>query len=272
MRRSIRTRSEVARFGLSCALAVCFLPVVVLAGWTETIEDATVPLGKVIAWRKIRVGNPASTSEATLQLVVFDSRRHRLGVWDQESKVHGKHKFLAAAMADAGAVAGVNGGYFHPDFRPVGMVVSGGVRKAEFQRAKLLSGVVAATNSRIYLMRANEFLASKIKPRDALQAGPFVVDAYAKTKGLSTTRPRRRTFVLTDGKYRFAIGSASHLSLAQLGALLSTANLLDFRVKRALNLDGGSSSGIWIRRPKPENPLYIPEFARVRNFVYVVGR
>jgi hypothetical protein len=102
----------------------------------------------------------------------------------------------------------------------------------------------------------------------ALQCGPFLVDGGTPVPGLNATRPARRTFVLTAGRDRAAIGLSSPVTLAQMGEILATAPLAsELKVQRALNLDGGSSSAFWFAGPR--GPFSISEQKTVRNFVLV---
>ena len=82
---------------------------------------------------------------------------------------------LGSAAAKRGALAAVNGGYFHPDRTPLGLLVRQGATIHSLERAKLLSGLVVVTKDRIALLRVAEFKASA-NVREALQAGPFLVD------------------------------------------------------------------------------------------------
>ena len=105
----------------------------------------------------------------------------------------------------------------------------------------------------------------------ALQCGPFLVDAGAAVSGLNNTKSARRTFVLTTGSDRVAIGFSSSVTLAQMGEILATARLApDLKVQRALNLDGGSSSAFWFAGER--GVFSIPEQKTVRDFVAVVPK
>lgn len=201
-----------------------------------------------------------------IQGVIFDSREYRIAVIDNE----GAAESLASAALAAGAIAGVNGGYFHPDFRPVGLEIAGGKQWNGFERAKLLSGAFVATKGRPKLLRAAEFKASSGNT-DALQAGPFLVDGGAATAGLESTRPARRTVLATDGKDKWAILLMSRVTLAGAAEILSSKEIFsDFQVDRALNLDGGSSSALWV--DTPEKPFYLRELTPVRNFLAIIPK
>ncbi len=83
-----------------------------------------------------------------------------------------------------GAVAGSNGGYFHKDFTPLGLAVSRGETIHRFERAKLLSGVLAVRHGRMELVRSGKFKSGS-DVQEALQAGPWLVE-----KGRASRRAR----------------------------------------------------------------------------------
>ena len=105
----------------------------------------------------------------------------------------------------------------------------------------------------------------------ALQCGPFLVDRGRPVPGLNNTRPARRTFIVTSGFDRAAIGLCSDATLAELGEILTTPGMApDLKVQRALNLDGGSSSAFWFAG---EHGVFsISEQKPVRDFVAVVTK
>jgi hypothetical protein len=111
----------------------------------------------------------------------------------------------------------------------------------------------------------------KAKPTAARQSGPFLVEGAKAVPGLNGTRAARRTFVATAAGDRAAIGYSSHVTLAQLGALLATPRIAsDLKIQRALNLDGGSSSGFWFGGEG--EPFSISEQKPVRDYVGVVAK
>jgi uncharacterized protein YigE (DUF2233 family) len=175
---------------------------------------------------------------------------------------------LGAAMEEHGCLAGVNGGYFHPGFTPLGLVIANGRKIHPLENAKLLSGLVVVNRGRVALLRKGEF-----KPgptiTEALQCGPFLIDHGRPVSGLNATKAADRTVVLSDGKGGCALLMAESVSLAEMARILATPGLVpELKIVRALNLDGGSSSGMWVGQP----PVYSRELKRVRNFLGVVAR
>jgi uncharacterized protein YigE (DUF2233 family) len=177
---------------------------------------------------------------------------------------------LAIAVRRSRGLAGVNGGYFDPQNAPVGLLISDGKLIAPLRKARLLSGVLVATKGRVELLRPAEY-SSRKNAIAALQCGPFLVDGGTPVAGLNATRPARRTFVMTTGPDRGALGFCSAVTLAQLAEILATTRLApDLKVQRALNLDGGSSSAFWFSGER--GVVSIPEQKTVRDFVVVVPK
>jgi hypothetical protein len=92
-------------------------------------------------------------------------------------------------------------------------------------------------------------------------------------RGLSPENSRRRTFVLHDGDRWFALGMSDAVTLAELGEVLARADFSPGRpIHRALNLDGGTSSGLYLNRGTAGEPLHVEPFKTVRNFLAIVPR
>ena len=206
---------------------------------------------------------------ATLHFVSFDASRHTFAVYDQESTGHGS---LADAMTANHCLAGTNGGYFQPDFEPVGLLVTGGKVVRGPSRARLLSGALVVTVNHIELRRSTQPLPGK-HAHEAVQSGPFLVEGGKLVPGLNNARSARRTAVFTDGKRRWGLVSTTGLTLEELGTILADPGLLPegWTVDRALNLDGGSSTSLWVEQPG-QAPLYLREYGIVRDFVGIVPR
>jgi exopolysaccharide biosynthesis protein len=203
---------------------------------------------------------------ATVDLALFSTKTATVRVIDNPT---GEDN-LAAVMRREKGLAGVNGGYFDPADAPVGLVISGGRQIAPLRKARLLSGVLVVGAGRVQLLRFAEY-SPKRKAAEALQCGPFLVDRGLPVPGLNNTRPARRTFVLTSGPDRAAIGFCSGVTLAQLAEILATQGLApDVKVQRALNLDGGSSSAFWFAGE--QGPFSVSEQKTVRNFVAVLPK
>ena len=215
--------------------------------------------------RRVVLAEGETGEQAIINLALFSTKSATVRVIDNPTG----EDSLAVAMRRENCLAGVNGGYFDPADKPVGLVISGGKLIAPLRQARLLSGVMAVSAGRLQLFRTAEY-SSKRKANEALQCGPFLVDRGLPVSGLNDTRFARRTFVLTSGPDRAAVGICSGVTLAGLAKVLATPGAApDLKVQRALNLDGGSSSAFWFAG---ERSFSISEQKRVRNFVAIAPK
>lgn len=236
------------------------------AEWTVTSSQTERGAAAGIERRRVFLSDSSTDEQATLDAAVFSTKSATVRVIDNPTG----EDSLAGAMRRDHCFAGVNGGYFDPVNAPVGLLISDGKLIAPLRKAKLLSGVLVIVNGRVQLLRTAEY-SSKRKASGALQCGPFLVDRAQPVPGLNDIRGARRTFILTDGSDRAALGFCSEVTLAQLGKILVTGGLApDLKVQRALNLDGGSSSAFWFAGER--GPFSISEQKTVRDFVAVVPK
>lgn len=180
---------------------------------------------------------------------------------------------FAEFLRQSGALAGVNGGYFHAGWKPIGLVVSGGDVVHPVERARLLTGFLVVRKNRVALVRGTKLGLNDVD--EALQSGPFLVDGGVPVSGLEALKSARRTFVATDGKGMWAVGVMSACTLREAGLLLSRSRVFGVQgVQTALNLDGGSSTGLWVRGGGAEGgDFLLSPLTPVANFVgvYAIG-
>ena len=234
----------------------------------------------VRAW-ELHSEQEATTDRTSLRAVtkfVSDGDNFRLHViWPNPLRTQllvvdnpGNVRRLDQVMRERTCLAGVNGGYFQPDMKPLGLLISDGRELNPLHRSRLVGGLVVVRERQLALLRVAEFSPEPL-PSQALQAGPFVVDHGSPVRGLESTKRARRTVVLAgrSGQYGLAVVEPP-LTLAQLANLLTAPEVLhEVRVVRALNLDGGSSSALWVRTN--DGLMHLPERKRVRNFLCVLA-
>jgi uncharacterized protein YigE (DUF2233 family) len=239
-------------------IAIVFVVANAHAQWAVVSTTSDFSAARVVEHRHV-VLRSETGDEATVDFAIFSPKTATLRVIDNP----GAADSLAGAMQREKCIAGVNGGYFDPEYAPVGLMISDARTITPQQKARLLSGIVSATKDHVLVQRAAEFT-NKAKPTAARQCGPFLVDRGKAVPGLNNDRTARRTFVATLAGDRAAIGYCSYVTLAQLASLLTTPEL---KIQRAMNLDGGSSSGFWFAG---ENGVVsIREQKSVRDFLAV---
>ena len=254
---------------MRCWLHLLFLVAVMghsRAGWIlETWKELGVLPGNAVAWEG-EVSSDGLT--ARINGVSFGSKECVFRVIDIPP---GEPTSLQSALVAAGAFAGSNGGYFHKNFTPLGLTVAAGKILHPFERAKLLSGVLAVRQGRIELVRSGRF-----KPgsdvEEALQGGPWLVEKGEPVAGLNDERLARRTLVANDGKGHWALVAISPVTLAQAARILVVKGVAgSWTVANALNLDGGSSTAL--RAAVDDRALIdISSFGRVRNYLAIIRR
>lgn len=205
-----------------------------------------------------------------LQYVLFDSRSYSLQVIDQPEDWSGGGK-ITERMRGANAVAGVNGGFFTPQFTPMGLMIANGHKTGTWQPNKLLSGAVVVRQQPQLLW--NSEVQGAGDAQHLIQAGPRLVDAGRVVPSLERRKQTTRTFIATDGGHRWIIGLARSTSLGELADALAAPSTFPggFRIHRALNLDGGHSSALYYRTADGAEHSD-PGWSTVRNYLGIVPR
>jgi len=248
------------------ALLLTLMPTVASAQWKVISQSKPVPLGHG-AWQVNK--SIGGVAEAEMNLIFFDANGCTWRVCDQPAK--GNADDLASAMRKAGALAGGNGGYFTPEFAPLGLQIAQGKRVGVMQRSSLLGGVLVVRKGRPALIWRDEYK-EQAGTTDLLQAGPRLVSAGKPIAGLEAVARRARTFVLTDGAGHWALGTCRSVTLRQMSDILTTAGIIaELKVDRALNMDGGRSTGLWWKDTGGAEH-YEREYSVVRNFIAIVPK
>jgi uncharacterized protein YigE (DUF2233 family) len=211
-----------------------------------------------------------SSKSVSFRAVAFDSGRFRIAVIDQpDSKA--SPAVISRLMREAGAVAGTNGGFFSPDFKPVGLVIHGGRSQGEMASGSLVSGAIAQQGDRVRILWNAEISGTR-GFSELLQTGPRLVNNGAPIQGLENQKSRARVFVATDGAGQFLLGTSGACTLAELASALARPGLFPgFTVQRALNLDGGRSTAFYANLPD-RREISLPGWTAVRNYLAVLPR
>ena len=248
---------------LSAAFLFLALATFAPAQWIEkNSRDENSFDGRVVH-RHVDLAESETDNHAIVDLALFSAKSCKLRVIDNAEGVN-----LADAMRRANCIAGINGGYFDPNFAPLGLRIIDGQVTSRLTRGRLMSGVLVSNNA-IHIFRIAEFSVRQ-KANAAIECGPLLVDLAKPVRGLEATRAARRTFAAIGSGDRAALGFCSDATLADLARILAMP-LGDFKIQRALNLDGGSSSAFWFQR-KTGSAFSIPEEKVVRDFVGIIAK
>src|SRR5438874_12966943 len=139
------------------------------------------------------------------------------------------------------------------------------------RRARLITGILLQSDRGIDVVRVSEFSRTR-KIIAAVQSGPFLVEGNKCIRGLNDSQLARRTFAGIATNDRACLGVCSDVSLGQLANILATTPIVaDSKIRRAMNLDGGSSSAFWFAR-EDGSAFSIAGRKPVRDFVAVVPK
>jgi uncharacterized protein YigE (DUF2233 family) len=163
---------------------------------------------------------------------------------------------LVAWQAETGALLVVNGGFFTEEYYATGLTISNGV--ASGQSYENFGGMFAVGQAGPQLRALRELPYTGNEGFFAgLQSFPMLltsgnVPAIPEDDG----QQARRTVVAQDveGRVLFLTATLGHFTLYQLSHFLASS---DLGLDRALNLDGGTSTGMLLSDPY----LYVPAFA-----------
>lgn len=216
--------------------------------------------------RHVLVEDAAAGQRVAVDVAVFSAKSTALRVIDNPDA-----QSLSAMMKREKFVCGVNGGYFDTEFKPIGLRVADGTTFSPIRRARLITGILLQADRGIDVVRVSEFSSTK-KIIAAVQSGPFLVEGNKHIHGLNDSQAARRTFAGIATNDRAFLGVCSDVSLAELANILATVSIVaDSKTRRAMNLDGGSSSAFWFAR-EDGSAFSISGRKPVRDFVAVVPK
>ena len=193
--------------------------------------------------RHVVVEDAVNGQRVDVDIATFSAKACALRVIDNPDG-----QSLAAIMKQQQCACGVNGGYFDEGFKPIGLRVAGGRIFSPLRRAPLITGILLQSDRGIDVIRASEFRRRK-EIIAAIQSGPFLVEGNKRIRGLNDSQLARRTFAGIATNDHVLLGVSSDVSLSQLANILATTSVAaDYKIRRAMNLDGGSSSAFWFAR------------------------
>jgi uncharacterized protein YigE (DUF2233 family) len=227
-------------------------------------ESELGPAG--IEHRHVVAENAAGSQRIDVDVAIFSTKSCALRVIDNAER-----QSLAAMMKEENCACGVNGGYFDAEFKPIGLRVADGKTFSPLLRAHLITGILLQSDGGMDVIRVGEFSRKK-KTIAAIQSGPFLVEGNKRIGGLNGSQLTRRTFAGIATNDRVLLGVCSDVSLSQLADILATTPIAaGHKIRRAVNLDGGSSSAFWFAGENG-SAFSIPGQKPVRDFVAVVPK
>jgi hypothetical protein len=143
-------------------------------------------------------------------------------------------------------IVAINGGFFAEDYRATALVISDGISSGASYEG--FGGMLAIDqNERVTLRALSEQPYDTGEPlTQAMQSFPVLVFSGGRPAALENTRPARRSAVALDrdGRLLLIACPTSAFTLHELAAWLAAS---DLAIDSALNLDGGSSTGLYLQ-------------------------
>lgn len=209
-------------------------------------------------------------SGITFEGVSYDSRSHRLQVVDQSDGPGSQYSTSKDLAEKSQALLSINAGFFTPEGAPLGLVISGGKKSGGWNSASSLGSGIYKENisGNVGIVRRTS-LSSVSNSRELLQAGPLLIENGNTVSGLNSKKSAIRSILLTDGSFRWWIGTTSPCSLNALAKALSNSSPAPWKTKTALNLDGGRSTDLFVSGKVAGGSLNRRSFLNrpVRNFL-----
>jgi Phosphodiester glycosidase len=245
------------------ALVLLAITTTAYAEW-KVVPAESEPGRGGIEHRHLVVEDAAAGQRVAVDVAIFSAKSTALRVIDNPDG-----QSLGAVMKREKCVCGVNGGYFDTEFKPIGLRIADGTSFSPLRRARLITGILLQSDRGIDVVRVGEFSHTK-KIIAAVQSGPFLVEGNKRIRGLNDSLLARRTFAGIATNDRAFLGVCSDVSLGQLANVLATTSVVgDSKIRRAMNLDGGSSSAFWFAHADG-SAFSLPGRKPVRDFVAVV--
>jgi len=264
----------------SKAIIVLLLLGLYLQGWSAPgcepraqrfIGDLEIEHPVPIIWSELEPGlfytslifNRRDTNQKImLAALAVDPRKFRLSLLETSETGRTSPGWVHAMGDKAGAIAAVNGSFYLSEtYEPIGLLVSRGKVRHQY-RSAAGSGVFRNSQGLAHIDWAKDYSPAWDRDDLALQAGPLLIEPGRKPGIFQNARKyRSRTAVGIDGRGRAVLvctfresGVEEDFSGLDLFELMEILLLAEERgglgLKAALNLDGGTSSAMYINHPR----------------------
>jgi exopolysaccharide biosynthesis protein len=149
-------------------------------------------------------------------------------------------------MRETGARAIINGGYFDTHNQPTGLLISNGqVIGSSYKGFGGMLAVDKQGNVSLRSLSEQPYDPDTDQLQQATQSSPMLMIGGKRTHFNANSTGQRRSVVATDtqGRLLLIISPEQAFTLDQLASLLASS---DLSIKDALNLDGGTSTGLYV--------------------------
>lgn len=247
-----------------------------LASYTETPETTTADTSIVTEPVLAPGYYSLNWRDVSISAVCYDDRKFQLRVADQPGGCGSLWMDAKSAAKASEGIAAINGGFFTPEGKPLGILVEDGIKRGHINSSSLGAGFYISSTAGSAILRrgSGPLKGPTLQANHLLQSGPLLVEEGAVVGGLSNERMRRRSFLAWNGKNHWIMGQTRPTTLHALAKALLDLPIDDFHIDTALNLDGGTSSDFWVGAKIPNgNRSHRSVFNKpVRNYLVLTAR
>jgi exopolysaccharide biosynthesis protein len=224
-----------------------------LSIWLCLAPDRSIADEFTVEWKK--VGDDLEIASVDVQtknflkaeavMVRSALQRYRVGV--VRAAEYGLLRGSVKTLCRAGrATVCINANFFDESGSPLGLVISRGIEHKRLHKGgDTLTGVFQVTRDGPQIISRADFEPAKVI--EAVQAGPRLLLSGSKVQGLRDLASTRRSGVCLDAEHRLIMFAVSPgivgISVEEMQNLLLDPGI---NCQNALNLDGGSSSQLYI--------------------------
>jgi uncharacterized protein YigE (DUF2233 family) len=202
----------------------------------------------------------------TVTIVRFDLHKVKLSVGYQPQQP----LLMNEWMQQEHAIAMMNGGYFDQQYVATALVASNGkVFGESYTGFGGMLSVDTQQNVQLRSLRQQPYDPNNEQLRQATQSSPMLMVGGKRTQFNADASQTRRSVVAMDkqGRLLFIVSPNPIFSLDQLADQLVSS---DLSIETALNLDGGSSTGLYVKAGSSQ--VTIDSFAKLPLVIIVKAR
>jgi uncharacterized protein YigE (DUF2233 family) len=236
------------------------LPTVTKNG-TPVVSDSPVSTGTTSApplntWLQATSGvelryehwKSPGPDEDTIAIVRFDLQRVHIKIGYQPAQPMG----ISDWMQQEQALAVINGGYFDQQHKTTSLVVSDGQASGtSYNGFGGMLSVDTQGNVSLRSLRNHPYDPNTEQLQQAMQSSPMLIIDGKRTQFNTDASTQRRSIVAIDTQGRLLLLATMNdgFALDDMADLLASS---DLSLQQALNLDGGASTGLYMKAGKQQ--------------------
>jgi len=203
--------------------------------------DAWQAIDEAMELRTMRLRAGAVSGDATV--LRFDPAAYRVSVKYDIANAGSISEWFAALKP----LAVVNGGYFDEAGRPTALVIFDGITRGESYQG--FGGMVAIDAEGQFELRSlrQQPYDPNEKLQQAMQSAPMLIQPGGELSDFEADDDRSRRSVIARDKQGRILLLATNMPMFTLAELAQALRDSDLELDAALNLDGGRSTGLFVR-------------------------